>query len=149
MNLKTIFVGIAVVFILGVVLSIWSFFWLSKYAYNQNQRTLISSFEDCVGASYPVMESYPEKCKTPDGRNFVKNTSLEPIGNQVEKPTLSSCYVAGCSGEVCSDQKDAASSCLYKEEYACYKTVKCERQASGQCGWTMTMELKNCLELHD
>lgn len=34
----------------------------------------ISSFEECRDAGYPIMESYPEQCATPDGRVFV-NTS--------------------------------------------------------------------------
>lgn len=32
----------------------------------------ITSFEECAAAGYPVMESYPEQCRTPDGRNFVR-----------------------------------------------------------------------------
>lgn len=32
----------------------------------------ISSFEDCVNAGYPIMESYPRQCKTPDGRTFTE-----------------------------------------------------------------------------
>jgi hypothetical protein len=33
---------------------------------------LVDSFETCVGAGYPVMESYPEQCKTPDGKTYVR-----------------------------------------------------------------------------
>lgn len=32
----------------------------------------ILTFEDCAAAGYPVMESYPEQCRTPDGRLFVR-----------------------------------------------------------------------------
>ena len=32
----------------------------------------IKSFEDCEGAGYAVMESYPRQCRTPDGRLFVE-----------------------------------------------------------------------------
>lgn len=31
----------------------------------------ITSFEDCVNAGFPVMESYPERCNTPDGKHFI------------------------------------------------------------------------------
>ncbi len=63
------------------------------------------------------------------------------------KPTasLGPCYIGGCSREVCSDQKDAVSNCIYNEKYACYKTATCERQASGQCGWTLSPALQACL----
>jgi hypothetical protein len=53
--------------------------------------------------------------------------------------------VGGCSGQICSDQPDMASTCEWREEYACYKTARCEKQASGQCGWTATAELNMCL----
>lgn len=61
------------------------------------------------------------------------------------KPVQSACYVGGCSGEICSDQKDMASNCIYREEFACYRNTTCERQASGACGWTETPALKACL----
>ncbi|MES2087576.1 MAG: Gmad2 immunoglobulin-like domain-containing protein [Patescibacteria group bacterium] len=32
----------------------------------------IKSFADCAKAGYPVMESYPRQCKTPDGRTFAE-----------------------------------------------------------------------------
>jgi len=37
----------------------------------------ITSFEECAAAGYPVMESYPEQCKTPDGRTFTKNITTQ------------------------------------------------------------------------
>ena len=33
----------------------------------------INSFEDCAAAGYPVMESFPEQCRTIDGRLFIRN----------------------------------------------------------------------------
>lgn len=32
--------------------------------------SLVLSFEDCARAGYPVMESYPRRCNTPDGKTF-------------------------------------------------------------------------------
>jgi len=32
----------------------------------------IDSFETCAAAGYPVLQSYPAQCKTPDGRTFVQ-----------------------------------------------------------------------------
>jgi hypothetical protein len=55
------------------------------------------------------------------------------------------CYVGGCSSQLCSDQPDMASTCEYREEYACYQTATCERQSTGECGWTQTQELNACL----
>lgn len=45
--------------------------------------TDINSFEECISAGYPVMESYPRQCKTPEGKTFA-----EDIGNELEKSDL-------------------------------------------------------------
>jgi hypothetical protein len=55
------------------------------------------------------------------------------------------CYVGGCSGQICSDQEGVISTCEWKDEYACYASATCERQPDGQCGWTPTPELTACL----
>lgn len=55
------------------------------------------------------------------------------------------CYVGGCSGQVCSDKAGVITTCESRPEYACYKTAACERQLDGQCGWTQTSALKECL----
>lgn len=63
-----------------------------------------------------------------------------------EPPILvKTCYVGGCSSQICSDSEGMASTCEYKEEYACYQTAVCEQQTSGECGWTPTPELNSCL----
>ncbi|MFM2415254.1 MAG: hypothetical protein RI911_947 [Candidatus Parcubacteria bacterium] len=59
---------------------------------------------------------------------------------------LKKCVVSGCSGQLCTEEGSGlATTCEYREEYACYKKATCTRQPSGQCGWTMTSELKQCL----
>lgn len=64
----------------------------------------------------------------------------------VEKRVVSKqCYIGGCSSEICSDQPNAVSTCIYRDEYACYKKATCERQTNGKCGWTQTKELRVCL----
>lgn len=37
----------------------------------------ISSYEQCVAAGYPVMESYPEQCAVPGGQSFTRQLSEE------------------------------------------------------------------------
>ncbi len=73
----------------------------------------------------------------------------EPISiiDKDKKPFVAEgCYIGGCAGEICSDEPGVMSPCLWKPEFACYKLARCERQADGKCGWTMTPELKRCLE---
>ena len=75
---------------------------------------------------------------------FLLNISKKSI---VLAPVVSTgCFIGGCSGEICSDQKGMMSNCIYKAEFACYKNAKCERQSTGQCGWTATPDLKLCIQ---
>ncbi len=81
MNMKALYIIIVALLII-VAVYLW---------YYQNQNTdlaNIDTFEDCVAAGYPVMESYPRQCRTPNGRTYIEN-----IGNvdksdliQVESP---------------------------------------------------------------
>lgn len=43
----------------------------------------INNFEECIVKGYPVLESYPRQCRTPDGETFTEN-----IGNELEKQDL-------------------------------------------------------------
>ncbi len=63
-----------------------------------------------------------------------------------EDPTAGACYVGGCSAQLCSDDPDLASTCEYREAYACYQDAVCERQQGGECGWTQTAQLSACLQ---
>ncbi|GAI55743.1 unnamed protein product, partial [marine sediment metagenome] len=45
----------------------------------------VYSFNDCIKAGYPVMESYPRQCKTPDGRTFTEGEEhcIAPTGESM------------------------------------------------------------------
>jgi len=45
----------------------------------------IDSFEDCVAAGNPVMESYPRQCKTSDGKHFVESISTQGDPHKTEQ----------------------------------------------------------------
>lgn len=55
------------------------------------------------------------------------------------------CYVGGCSSQVCSDDPEVMTTCEFLEEYACYQNATCERQVDGECGWTETDILLQCI----
>ena len=53
-------------------------------------KKTIASFADCAAAGYPVLESYPRQCKTPDGNSFteeVHNTGNSDGLIRVTSPT--------------------------------------------------------------
>ncbi|NIP32519.1 hypothetical protein GWN26_03425, partial [Candidatus Saccharibacteria bacterium] len=48
---------------------------------------IVTNFLECERAGYPVMESYPRQCQTPEGQTYVE---------QIEEE-LSDCRPTGCS----------------------------------------------------
>jgi len=56
------------------------------------------------------------------------------------------CQIGGCSAELCVKEGDPAiSNCIYRPEFACYKSGVCEKQPDDSCGWRPTPELAQCL----
>lgn len=111
----------------------------------RQENLLVTSFEECAAAGHPVMESFPEQCKTPDGRTFVKEYPHTSNPNPI---TANGCAVAGCSSQLCvsaDESEGTISTCEYRAEYGCYREAVCEPQTDGKCGWTQTSELKRCL----
>jgi Cys-rich repeat protein len=54
---------------------------------------------------------------------------------------------AGCSDHLCVEEgMDIASTCEWRPVYECYQQATCQRQENGQCGFTPTHELVECLE---
>lgn len=92
-----------------------------------------------------VLERVPEQAK-----NIIRQVlereraKLSFPLSPTSSPIADKCIVTGCSGQVCAD-REVITTCEWREEYACYRTAKCERQPDGQCGWTSTEELKTCL----
>lgn len=50
---------------------------------NTEEVSKINSFNDCVEAGYPVMESFPEQCATEDGRTFTNTNAVLPVENGI------------------------------------------------------------------
>ncbi|MBT9167415.1 MAG: hypothetical protein DDT19_00753 [Syntrophomonadaceae bacterium] len=97
----------------------------------------ITNFEECERAGYPVGESYPRQCWTSDGGYFVEES-------EVTETSGDGCVVSGCNREICAEE-ERFSICIYLPEHACYQNARCERQEDRACGWTMTEELRSCL----
>jgi hypothetical protein len=43
--------------------------------YTTYPTRVISNFNDCVNAGYPVMQTYPEQCRTPEGQTFTQQST--------------------------------------------------------------------------
>jgi hypothetical protein len=147
MNTITFVIAIAVLIIAAI-----AFFMLVG-----KRSPVVTNFDECAAAGYPIMESYPEQCSTPDGRTFIRELptggpeeTSENTGNIGEGLGLQAngCAVAGCSGQLCVSADEAGelvTTCEYRAEYGCYKEASCEPQQDGKCGWTQTTALLACL----
>lgn len=105
-----------------------------------------------VGCSNQAEVSQPEPpADTDEPADVVEPAHDEPAvpaepPAEPTKPTKA-CVATGCSSTVCVEEgNEVMTTCIYKPEFECYKSATCERQASGECGWTQTDELRACLE---
>ena len=71
---------------------------------------------------------------------FIEESDAEAVSSTPD----TNCVISGCNGEICAAES-MSSICVYKDEYACYTSAKCEVQTNGKCGWTQTDSLSVCL----
>lgn len=69
----------------------------------------ITSFEECAGAGYPIAESYPRQCRTPDGQHFVEQLEgtlpePEPVACTMEAKLCPDGSYVGRTGPNCEFQ---------------------------------------------
>jgi len=99
-NVPLILLAIGLVIAIGAAVYFWT--QSTEEEEPDQQTTSINSFDECVNAGYPVMESYPRQCRTPDGRNFV-----EVIPEPIEPPAgdeaicVDNCGDGTCAEIVC------------------------------------------------
>jgi len=65
------FIGTTVLLVMIIGGGIW--WWQNSVIVTEE----IISFEECIAAGYPALESWPRQCKTPDGRTFIEEIQLE------------------------------------------------------------------------
>ncbi len=70
----------------------------------------VTSFEQCEAAGYPILESYPRQCKTPEGKTFTSLTDLFYSTINVNCSQDSDCVLANkeqgfgcCSAGACEE----------------------------------------------
>lgn len=123
-------------------------FWSAPRMGASIPQPIITNFDECAAAGNPVMESFPEQCRTADGRLFVNDVPDQTFPAEGEGIVFNGCAVAGCSQQLCVSADQAATivtTCEFRSEYVCYREASCEPQADGKCGWTQTPALTQCL----
>lgn len=89
-----------------------------------------------AGTDFPV--------KGPGGRSFELKATQVYVRDKQNSGPLKPCIKTGCSSQVCADH-NVITTCEFRPEYACYQKATCERQSDGNCGFTKTPELTECL----
>ena len=79
--------GIVLIVVLGFILvagwAVWLLMANSKPAASNTPTPTVLSFADCEAAGYPVMESNPRQCKTPDGRTYAEEPTPAQVAAQI------------------------------------------------------------------
>lgn len=79
-SIVPIFIGFAVGLVIGGVIGYFAA--LS----GQPKDGPINSYDECVAAGYPIMESYPARCSVPGGKSFTQDTTATFEGKIVCLP---------------------------------------------------------------
>ena len=58
---------------------------------------------------------------------------------------VQSCMRTGCSGQLCASET-ILTTCEFHPWYVCYDDALCEIQPDGECDWTPTDDLLQCLD---
>jgi hypothetical protein len=69
----------SIVVLLGVIVVVI----MDKRRSNIQLPATVTSYEECIAAGYPVMESWPPRCAVPNGSSFTQD-----IGNELDKTDL-------------------------------------------------------------
>ncbi|MDI6821070.1 MAG: hypothetical protein QMD65_02715 [Patescibacteria group bacterium] len=93
MNKKLIY-GVLVIIVLAIV-GIGLFVYQNKLITTEK----INSFEECAKMRYPIAESYPRQCWTPDGRRFVEE--IIPLAESLNETCVNLCGDGICQEVVC------------------------------------------------
>lgn len=119
--------------------------------------------DDCTSLSSDgVAVCVPGGCVCPaifapvcgsDGRTYGSRCEAVCVGVDVvrdgycDDPPGEGCVRSGCSGQLCVEAgMDVASTCEWLPVYRCYQDATCERQPNGQCSFSPTRDLVECLE---
>lgn len=150
---------------LGVFLGLAIIFGSATVYFKTRIEGIPQDYEQCVKRTGSRLEkSIPSICITLEGNYFIQPITDEQGNPLIALPTVSlapteaivsptphsidrGCKRAGCNGQLCIDanSQDKVSSCDFKPEYVCYQKAQCERQLDGDCGFTPSDELSQCL----
>ena len=97
-----------------------------------------------TGPEGVIVAGHDSPVKGPGGRSFELKATQVYVRNKSDSGSMKPCIKTGCSSQICADH-NVVSTCEFRPEYACYQKATCARQSDGNCGFTKTPELTECL----
>ena len=113
-------------------------------AANLGEQNAASVTQAMTGPQGVIVTGENVVVRGPGGRSFELRGTQAYVRKQPGSSSMKPCIKTGCSSQVCSDH-DVITTCEFRPEYACYQKAVCERQSNGNCGFTKTRELTECL----
>lgn len=128
MNTRLIIIGVLLVLIVGLSVNL--------FIQERSTRALIlDSFDACVSAGYPVMESYPRQCRDGSGKLHVEamanETEVEEVVMVEPTLTMAGAQSIATSSTVCTDEGPIG-------------TFETYNPNSGTWWFTLEVERKDC-----
>jgi hypothetical protein len=130
MKNKTLLYGFLAVVIAIVGISLFAY--LNKPTTTptpEGQIIEISSFEECAAAGNPVMQSYPPRCKTADGKTFTQGLPAWKTDGitMMRIPETGNLACFGCGATECRDPIPTLEVVEETEEQHCTATFEIEK----------------------
>jgi hypothetical protein len=97
-----------------------------------------------TGPEGVIVAGQDSPVKGPGGQSFELRVTQVYLPIKSDIGSMKPCLKTGCSSQICADH-NVVSTCEFRPEYACYQKATCERQSDGNCGFTKTPGLTECL----
>lgn len=82
--MKTPQILLAILFLVLSIAAVWYFLLKATPVVPvATDPATVLSFEACVAAGYPVMESFPRQCRTPDGRTYAEEPTSVQVAEKI------------------------------------------------------------------
>jgi len=124
MKNKTLFYGILTIAVL-VITGIGLLVHQNKFITTEE----ITNFEECAAAGNPVMQSYPPRCKTADGKTFTQGLPAWKTDGitMMRIPETGNLACFGCGATECRDPIPTLEVVEETEEQHCTATFEIEK----------------------
>jgi len=101
-----VLVSLVILVILAAVVLLLILFSNDDDSNSGAQTSEITTFQECVDAGNPVLESFPEQCVTEDGQSFVNPDQKIDNGGNGSSGSNNQEYYGSSTFEGCSDNSD-------------------------------------------